>query len=79
MYLDDLDRRRFCEDDLRVFREMAQNRVRSTGNRAICRLRFRVAYLGARRMLLQLCNLPREIKELSECDPERWIAASVVL
>ena len=47
--------------------------------RAIWRLRFRVAYLAARRMLLQLWNLPREIMELPEGHPHRLIAASVVL
>lgn len=30
-------------------------------------------------MLLQLLNLPREIMQLPEGDPQRWIAASVVL
>jgi hypothetical protein len=80
MYFDDLDRRRLCEDDVRVLRENRADRVRSAGDPSRdLEAVFRVAYLAARRMLLQLWNLPREIMELPEGHPHRLIAASVVL
>jgi hypothetical protein len=60
MYVDDLDRRRLCEDDLCVLREIAKTPSgRRSIRRAIVRLNVRIVWLRMRRVFLELWNAPR--------------------